>query len=133
MQELAECVFAFERDLALADPLQDRVAPKPVGKQSFVLFSQLERQLETPLLEYVGRGVSHAQHVVCFAKHGFHVFYGRVFGGGMNQKRGKLVCPTAWYLDVPCIAHVRVPDPVSIVQRRALLFHCCSTSSAKVN
>jgi hypothetical protein len=92
-----------------------------MGEQSFVLFSQLQGQFETALLENVGAGVTDRQHILGFSQDGLNILNRRVFRDGVNEKRGKLVCLASWYVDVPYIPHVR-PLPPSHLTSKAGAF-----------
>src|SRR5207249_3337436 len=63
MQQLAQGLFGAEGDLALANPLQDGIAPLPMSHQTEIPLRQLQRQIVLALFHYALIGGERWNHV----------------------------------------------------------------------
>src|SRR5262245_28823361 len=139
MEKLAQRVLAFERDFALANPLEDAVAPKPVRDESLILLRELQRQIELALFEDILAGVVNAQHILGFHHDAVEIRYR--FGGGVHQQRRQFVHSAAGYFDVAIVLHdnptlVQEADPEAyptvIDENCATMFQSCSMGRTSV-
>src|SRR5215831_47650 len=101
VEQFAERVFVFESDLALADPVKDRIAPEPMGEKSAVALGELAGEIEFTLLDDFLGGVGQGKHFFGFTHDSIQVS-GRL-GGGAHKQGWELVRFTSWNFDVPLI------------------------------
>jgi len=73
MQQVAQCFAAFEGDLTLPDPVENRITPLPMRNQTQVLIGEIQGKVELTLFENTLLGRRIAENVVGFHKPGGHV------------------------------------------------------------